>query len=233
MEVTIPIAGAAVKVVPNAVEGTTLCKEGAPGNMVIVNVEVPPNTGMVTNFHERLSCLKIGFAIGINAKIITNTLIPPYVRMADIINSATNALYGFLVPTTDKTLFAIETVAPLLSMYFARMEPNKKIAKLDAINPARDVIYEFSLPNTVSSIGTSLKSNTTIVAIGAATMILNFLIIKRTIVAIPNKIPKIPNKSILIIPLYSSCYVVRSSVYKLLYDNSFRYSLSELCLPPL
>src|SRR4051794_21545247 len=76
-DVTIPISGAAVNVVPKAVEGTILCKEGAPGNIVIVNVEVPPNTGMVTNFHEILSCLKIGFAIGINAKIMTNTLIPP------------------------------------------------------------------------------------------------------------------------------------------------------------
>src|SRR5690625_2202120 len=46
MEVTIPIRGAAVNVVPKDVEGTTLCKEGDPGNIVIVNVEVPPNTGI-------------------------------------------------------------------------------------------------------------------------------------------------------------------------------------------
>ena len=77
MEVTIPISGAAVNVVPKAVEGTILCNEGAPGNIVIVNVEVPPNTGMATNFHEILSSLKIGLAIGINANMITNTLIPP------------------------------------------------------------------------------------------------------------------------------------------------------------
>ena len=60
--------------------------------------------------------------------------------MAEIINNATNALYGFLVPTTDNILFAIEIVAPLLSMYFASIEPNKNIAKLDATNPASAVI---------------------------------------------------------------------------------------------
>lgn len=43
IEVTIPMRGAAVRVVPKAVEGTTLCNEGAPGNIVIVNVDVPPN----------------------------------------------------------------------------------------------------------------------------------------------------------------------------------------------
>lgn len=77
MDVAIPITGAAVNVVPNAVEGTTLCKEGATGNFVIVNVEVPPNTGMVTSFQERFSFLKIGLAMGINANMMTNTLIPP------------------------------------------------------------------------------------------------------------------------------------------------------------
>src|SRR5690625_1010383 len=161
MEVTIPIRGAAVNVVPKDVEGTTLCKEGDPGNIVIVNVEVPPNTGIVTNFHDKLSFLKIGLAIGINAKMMTNTLIPPYVSMAEIINKATNALYGFFVPTTDNTLSAIEIVAPLLSIYFANIEPSKKMAKFEAINPASDIIYEFSLPNTDSKIGTSLNSRTT------------------------------------------------------------------------
>lgn len=134
------MTGAAVNFVPKALEGTTLCNEGAPGNIVMVNVEVPPKMGIVTNFHERFSSLNIGFDIGINANIITKTLIPPYVRMAEIINNATKALYGFFVPTTDNILFAIETVAPLLSIYLARIEPNKKIAKLEAINPANEAI---------------------------------------------------------------------------------------------
>jgi len=60
--------------------------------------------------------------------------------MAEIINSATNALYGFLVPTTDNTLFEIEIVAPLLSMYFANIVPNRNIAKFDATKPASAVI---------------------------------------------------------------------------------------------
>lgn len=77
IEVAIPITGAAVNLVPKALEGTTLCKDGAPGSIVMVNVEVPPNIGIVTNFHERFSSLKIGFDIGINANIMTNTLIPP------------------------------------------------------------------------------------------------------------------------------------------------------------
>lgn len=115
--------------------------------------------------------------------------------MAEIINNATNALYGFFVPTSDRILLAIETVAPLLSIYFARIEPNKKIAKFDAINPANEVIYEFSFPNRVETSGVSLKSKTTKVAIGAATIILNFFTIKNMIVAIPNIIPMIPNIS--------------------------------------
>lgn len=205
MEVAIPITGADVHFVPKAFEGTTLCNEGAPGNIVIVNVEVPPKTGMVTNFHDRFNSLKIGLAIGIYAKMTTNTLIPPYVRMADIINNAINALYGFFVPTKDNILFAIETVAPLLSIYFARIEPSRKIAKLDAINPASDAIYESSLPNTVSIIGVLLKSKTTNVAIGAATIILNLLTIKRMIVTIPRTIPMIPIISISMIITPTVC----------------------------
>lgn len=50
--------------------------------------------------------------------------------MAEIMNNATNALYGFLVPTKDNTLSAIEIVAPLLSMYFASIEPSKKSQNL-------------------------------------------------------------------------------------------------------
>ena len=44
-----------------------------------------------------------------NSMKITDTI-------AEIIKSATNALYGFLVPTMDIILFAIEIVAPLLSI---------------------------------------------------------------------------------------------------------------------
>src|SRR5690606_40889933 len=69
----------------------------------------------------------------------------------------TCALPIFFVPTSDNTLLAIETVAPPLSIYFAKIDPKRNIAKLDATNPASDVIYEFCLPNTVSRIGTSLN----------------------------------------------------------------------------
>lgn len=95
----IPSKGAAVKVVPKYLVGTTFCTDGVPGSIVIVNVPKPNMIGIPIKFQAIFNCLNNGLAKGTITKTTTNRLMPPYVKIAVIKKIATNIEYGLFVPT--------------------------------------------------------------------------------------------------------------------------------------